>query len=250
MASTKKDNPSNANGRPRTSPKRPIRPGHNRPISKLSTVPETAPIANSTADTFPHRRAKSRATVSARTMPRRCTTKIIVGKATPKHASTMCQPSDTAICWRAGNNPGGSPLEASTSSASFNPIGARTTLPPAGQTRRSDVGQSARLGTVRTSADLILVCHAERERGGNDCHARSTRFRGDGGLDHRSGLSSAAAGEGTRARVDRAQRFAQPVGGRSVDGTTNYFYGRRIGRGPSHSLLRDRSDSRFETWAK
>ena len=30
---------------PMTSPKRPIRPGHNRPISKLRTVPETAPTA-------------------------------------------------------------------------------------------------------------------------------------------------------------------------------------------------------------
>ena len=57
MASTKNDSPSNANGRPSTSPKRPIRPGHSRPISKLRTVPETAPIANKTADTLAHRLA-------------------------------------------------------------------------------------------------------------------------------------------------------------------------------------------------
>jgi hypothetical protein len=108
--------------------------GHNRPISKLSTVPETALMANSTADTFAHRRAEPRATASARTMPRPCTTKMIVANTTPIQTSTMCQPSDNAICWREGNNPGGSPLEASTSSASLNPIGQRTTLPPVEQT--------------------------------------------------------------------------------------------------------------------
>ena len=35
IASTKKAMPSSANGRPRTSPKRDIKPGHSRPISKL-----------------------------------------------------------------------------------------------------------------------------------------------------------------------------------------------------------------------
>ena len=75
IASTKKDNPSNANGRPRTSPKRPISPGHNRPISKLSTVPDTAPIANNTADTLDHRLASRTATGSLRTIPRRYITK-------------------------------------------------------------------------------------------------------------------------------------------------------------------------------
>ena len=100
----KNDNPSTANGRPKTSPKRPIRPGHNRPISKLSTVPDTAPIANNTADTFDHRFARRRAVRSSRRIPRRCITKIIVGNATPKHARMMCQPNETAICSRAGNS--------------------------------------------------------------------------------------------------------------------------------------------------
>lgn len=67
----KKDSPSNANGRPSTSPNRLIRPGHSNPISKLSTVPETAPIANNTADTLAHRLARPNATESLRTMPRR-----------------------------------------------------------------------------------------------------------------------------------------------------------------------------------
>ena len=109
IASTKNDSPSTANGRPRTSPKRPISPGHNRPISKLSTVPDTAPIANSTADTFDQRFARRSAVRSLRRIPRRCITKIIVGNATPKHARMMCQPSETAICSRAGKSSGGAP---------------------------------------------------------------------------------------------------------------------------------------------
>ena len=100
--------PRSANGRPSTSPKRPIRPGHSRPISKLSTVPETAPIANSTAETFDHRSGEPERHRRRRgRCPRRCTTKIIVGKATPKQARTMCQPSENAICSRAGSRPGG-----------------------------------------------------------------------------------------------------------------------------------------------
>src|SRR3954451_19538471 len=107
FASMKNDRPSNANGRPSTSPNLPISPGQSSPISKLRTVPETAPIAKRTADTFDHRFARPRATASPRS-PRRCTTKIIVGNATPKHASTMCHPSETAICSRAGRSPAGS----------------------------------------------------------------------------------------------------------------------------------------------
>src|SRR6476659_6139027 len=107
IASTKNDSPSKANGSPSTSPNRPISPGHSRPISKLSTVPETAPIANSTAETFAHRCARPSATGSSRTIPRRCTTKIIVGNATPKQARMMCHPRLTAICSRAGMSPGG-----------------------------------------------------------------------------------------------------------------------------------------------
>jgi hypothetical protein len=98
IASTKNESPSKANGNPSTSPNRPISPGQSRPISKLSTVPDTAPMAKSTADTLAQRCASPRATGSSRTIPRRCTTKMMVGNATPKHASTMCQPSENAIC--------------------------------------------------------------------------------------------------------------------------------------------------------
>ena len=73
---------------PMTSPKRPIRPGHNRPISKLRTVPETAPTATNRPATLAHRRASRGCVVIARdnaTMHQ----EIIAGKATPKHASTM-----------------------------------------------------------------------------------------------------------------------------------------------------------------
>ncbi len=75
-----------------------MRPGHNKPISKLSTVPDTAPIANRTAETFAHFRASNSASGSLRRMPIRCITKIIAGNATPKHAKMMCHPSDSAIC--------------------------------------------------------------------------------------------------------------------------------------------------------
>ena len=73
-------------------------PGHNTPISKLRTVPDTAPIANSTADTFAHLCARVSALASWRRIPRRCITKIIAGNATPKQANTMCHPRDSAIC--------------------------------------------------------------------------------------------------------------------------------------------------------
>ena len=74
MASVKKDTPSSANGNPSTSPNRPINPGHSKPISKLRTVPDTAPIANSTAETFYHRFANRNAIGSPRTIPRLCIT--------------------------------------------------------------------------------------------------------------------------------------------------------------------------------
>ena len=54
IASRKKAMPSSANGRPITSPNSDIMPGHSRPISKLSIVPDTAPTANRTAETLAH----------------------------------------------------------------------------------------------------------------------------------------------------------------------------------------------------
>ena len=104
-------------------------PGHSSPISKLSTVPDTAPIANSTAETFAHRQASSSATGSSRRIPRRCITKMIAGKATPKHARMMCQPSGSAICWRAGINPAGSAAEAARDCTVWTSSGLSTPLP-------------------------------------------------------------------------------------------------------------------------
>jgi hypothetical protein len=72
MASVKKDSPSSAKGSPSTSPNRLMSPGHSRPISKLRTVPDTAPIANNSPATFDHRLASRSAVTSSRTMPLRC----------------------------------------------------------------------------------------------------------------------------------------------------------------------------------
>ena len=58
IASRKKKMPSRAKGRPMTSPKRSNMPGHSRPISKLRTVPVTAPTAKVTAATFDQRSAR------------------------------------------------------------------------------------------------------------------------------------------------------------------------------------------------
>ncbi len=49
--------PSIANGMPNTSPNRPVRPGHSRPISNDSTVPDTAPTAKVRPATCDQRRA-------------------------------------------------------------------------------------------------------------------------------------------------------------------------------------------------
>ena len=54
-----------ANATPKTSPKRPVNAGHRRPNSNDSTVPVTAPTANSTAATFDQRCASSSATGSS-----------------------------------------------------------------------------------------------------------------------------------------------------------------------------------------
>src|SRR3954447_731269 len=96
IASTKNDKPSNANGRPSTSPKRPIRPGHSRPISKLSTVPDTAPMANRTADTLPQRLARPSAAGLVAQVPGRCNQEEKVRKATPKPPENNVQAKESA----------------------------------------------------------------------------------------------------------------------------------------------------------
>ena len=60
IASRKNEKPSIANPSPNTLPKVPVKFGHSRPISKLSTVPVITPNANSVSITFDQRRASVR----------------------------------------------------------------------------------------------------------------------------------------------------------------------------------------------
>ena len=102
IASRKKKIPSIENGKPMAAPNRPIRPGHSRPISYDSTVPDTAPTATSTAMTFDHRCASSIAAASRRLMPIHSAIRVTAANAMPKHARMMWKPSDDPICDRAG----------------------------------------------------------------------------------------------------------------------------------------------------
>ena len=129
IASTKNAMPSSANGRPITAPYSRMNAGHSRPISKLRIVPDTAPTAKSTAATLDQRSASSSATGSRLRMPRRCTTQMTTGKATPKQARTMCDPSDTVICHRAGSSAPDSLARVSTAQ----PNSAQRTSEQAGQ---------------------------------------------------------------------------------------------------------------------
>ena len=65
IASVKKNRPSKAKGTPKAPPHRPMKRGHNRPNSKLRTVPVTAPTANVTAMYFDHRWASRSASASS-----------------------------------------------------------------------------------------------------------------------------------------------------------------------------------------
>src|ERR1700745_1172964 len=102
IASRKKKIPSTENGKPIAAPNRPIRPGHSRPISYDSTVPDTAPTATSTAMTFDQRRASSSAAASPRLMPIHSAVMVTAANAMPKHARMMWNPSDDPFCDRAG----------------------------------------------------------------------------------------------------------------------------------------------------
>jgi uncharacterized Zn-finger protein len=90
-----------ANGRPMTSPKVPIMPGHRMPSSNDRIVPDTAPTANSTPSVLPQRRASSRQAGSPVRRPRHSATSTSSGNPTPRQATMMCQPRDTAIWVRA-----------------------------------------------------------------------------------------------------------------------------------------------------
>src|SRR5919106_850125 len=97
IASVKKKIPWIANG----SPKRSISPGHRSPSSNESTVPVTAPTANSTAITLDHRCASLSAVSSSLRRPHQLATSVIAGKPIPMQAKTMWNPSVNAICSRA-----------------------------------------------------------------------------------------------------------------------------------------------------
>ncbi len=56
----KNANPSSENGMPMIGPANRMNPGHNRPSSNESTVPETAPTAKRMAVPFAQRFARSR----------------------------------------------------------------------------------------------------------------------------------------------------------------------------------------------
>ncbi len=101
IASRKNANPSIAKGRPITSPKRPIHRGHRMPNSNDRIVPDTAPTAKSTPMTFAQRRASVAYTRSPVRRPFHSASTTRNGTDMPMHASTMCEPSENAICWRA-----------------------------------------------------------------------------------------------------------------------------------------------------
>ncbi len=85
IASVKKKMPSIAKPVPKTSPHCCMNFGHSRPISKESTVPVTAPTANSTAAAFDHCRARLRASASSCVRPLYSAISMIAGSATPMH---------------------------------------------------------------------------------------------------------------------------------------------------------------------
>src|SRR5690349_7903240 len=75
--------------------------GHSSPNSNDSTVPLTAPTANSTANALHHRRAISYQTRSPVRMKRSSMNRSSHGRPMPKTANTMWKPSENAICSRA-----------------------------------------------------------------------------------------------------------------------------------------------------
>src|SRR5688500_12504476 len=78
-----------------------MKPGHSKPRSNESTVPDTAPTANSTAVPFAQRRARSRYARSPVRRHRHSASTIRSGMAIPISAKMMWKPSDIAIWVRA-----------------------------------------------------------------------------------------------------------------------------------------------------
>jgi hypothetical protein len=88
-------------GMPMAAPNLPISPGHRSPISKDSSVPETAPTATSTAMAFDHRRASNRASLSPCLRPSQWAIMITAGRAIPKQAKTIWKERVSPIWLRA-----------------------------------------------------------------------------------------------------------------------------------------------------
>src|SRR5437764_467084 len=103
IASRKNAIPSIAKGSPNTSPKRPSSPGHRTPSSNDSTVPVTAPTANSTPMTCDQRRASRSASRSLWRRPRAFAIKVNSGRQRPNGTSRMWKPSVNAIWLRAAS---------------------------------------------------------------------------------------------------------------------------------------------------
>ena len=101
MASVKNAKPSSENGMPMMGPATRMNPGHSRPSSNDSTVPDTAPTANRIAVPRAQRLARSRWTGSPVRRQRRSATTISTGIAIPTTAKTMWNASDIPIWTRA-----------------------------------------------------------------------------------------------------------------------------------------------------
>src|SRR6267143_1150005 len=101
MASVKNANPYSENGIPMMDPACSMKPGHSKPSSNESTVPETAPTANKMAVPFAHRLQRLRYTgcFVRRYIPSAMA--ISSGIPIPNAAKTMWKASDMAICERA-----------------------------------------------------------------------------------------------------------------------------------------------------
>ena len=100
IASMKNAAPSSENGRPMIPPAYAMKRGKRSPSSKLMIVPDAAPTANSTANTFDQRRASARHTGSP---VRRCipsATSIISGNPTPSTAKNRWKLSEVPIWLR------------------------------------------------------------------------------------------------------------------------------------------------------
>src|SRR5438034_6782654 len=101
IASRKNAKPSRANGIPKIGPANAMKPGHSRPSSNESTVPETAPPANRIAVPRAHRWARASAASSFLQSQSASAMAMSTGMPMPIAANTMWKASDIAIWERA-----------------------------------------------------------------------------------------------------------------------------------------------------